>query len=73
MLRSQRRVYEGVAKRHGRRTAGAIMAVALASRFWRLGCPKIYHEVATRLLLFVRGSVDTNKAKAGKHDWAVFL
>ncbi|WP_419585173.1 alpha-glucan family phosphorylase [Thiolapillus sp.] len=25
------------------------MAVALASRFWRLGCPKIYHEVATRL------------------------
>ncbi len=24
-------------------------------------------------LLFVRGSVDTNKAKAGKHDWAVFL
>ncbi|WP_419653704.1 hypothetical protein [Thiolapillus sp.] len=49
MLRSQRRVYEGVAKRHGRRTAGAIMVVALASRFWRLGCPKIYHEVATRL------------------------
>ncbi|WP_419586287.1 hypothetical protein [Thiolapillus sp.] len=26
------------------------MVVALASRFWRLGCPKIYHEVATRLL-----------------------
>ncbi|WP_419640328.1 hypothetical protein [Thiolapillus sp.] len=49
VLRSQRRVYEGVAKRHGRRTAGAIMVVALASRFWRLGCPKIYHEVATRL------------------------
>ncbi|WP_419611366.1 hypothetical protein [Thiolapillus sp.] len=23
--------------------------------------------------LVVRGSVDTNKAKAGKHDWAVFL
>ncbi|WP_419641462.1 hypothetical protein [Thiolapillus sp.] len=38
-----------MAKRHGRRTAGAIMVVALASRFWRLGCPKIYHEVATRL------------------------
>ncbi len=25
------------------------MAVALASRFWRLGRPKIYHEVATHL------------------------
>ncbi|WP_419608056.1 transposase [Thiolapillus sp.] len=25
------------------------MVVALASRFWRLGCPKIYHEVATLL------------------------
>lgn len=24
-------------------------------------------------LLFVRGSVETDKAKAGKHDWAVFL
>jgi hypothetical protein len=21
----------------------------LASRFWRLGCPKIYHEIAARL------------------------
>ncbi len=31
--------------------AGAIMVVALASRFWRLGCPKIYHEVATRLMI----------------------
>ncbi|MCU7916132.1 MAG: methylated-DNA--[protein]-cysteine S-methyltransferase [Candidatus Thiodiazotropha sp. (ex Gloverina cf. vestifex)] len=26
-----------------------ITAVALASRFWGLGCPKIFHEVATRL------------------------
>ncbi|WP_419632744.1 hypothetical protein, partial [Thiolapillus sp.] len=41
-----------MAKRHGRRTAGAIMVVALVSRFWRLGCPKIYHEVATRLVPF---------------------
>ncbi|WP_419621030.1 hypothetical protein [Thiolapillus sp.] len=54
MLRSQRRVYEGVAKRHGRRTAGAIIVVALVSRFWRLGCPKIYHEVATRLYQYHR-------------------
>ncbi|MCU7915710.1 MAG: hypothetical protein KZQ65_07335, partial [Candidatus Thiodiazotropha sp. (ex Gloverina cf. vestifex)] len=27
-----------------------ITAVALASRFWGLGCPKIFHEVATRLI-----------------------
>ena len=40
---------DGVAKRHGRRAAGALKVVALASRFWGLGCPKIYHEVATRL------------------------
>ncbi|MCU7915753.1 MAG: GNAT family N-acetyltransferase [Candidatus Thiodiazotropha sp. (ex Gloverina cf. vestifex)] len=26
-----------------------VTAVALASRFWGLGCPKIFHEVATRL------------------------
>ncbi len=32
------------------------MAVALASRFWRLGCPKIYHEVATRLRALHRGA-----------------
>ena len=52
VLRSQRRACEAVAERHGRRAAGAIMAVALASRFWGLGCPKIYHEVATRLESF---------------------
>ncbi|MFC1350379.1 MAG: type IV secretory system conjugative DNA transfer family protein, partial [gamma proteobacterium symbiont of Phacoides pectinatus] len=28
---------------------GAVTAVALASRFWGLGCPKIFHEVATHL------------------------
>ncbi|MCU7915338.1 MAG: FliM/FliN family flagellar motor C-terminal domain-containing protein, partial [Candidatus Thiodiazotropha sp. (ex Gloverina cf. vestifex)] len=28
-----------------------ITAVALASRFWGLGCPKIFHEVATRLII----------------------
>ncbi|MEW8014520.1 MAG: ATP-binding protein, partial [Candidatus Sedimenticola endophacoides] len=28
---------------------GAVTAVALASRFWGLGCPKIFHEVATLL------------------------
>ena len=34
-----------------RRTQGdrGTMAVALASRFWRLGRPKIFHEVATHL------------------------
>ncbi len=34
VLRSQRRACEGVAQRPERRAAGAIMAVALASRFW---------------------------------------
>ncbi|PUE05745.1 MAG: flagellar biosynthesis protein FlhA, partial [Candidatus Sedimenticola endophacoides] len=36
--------------RDERRTVGAVTAVALASRFWGLGCPKIFHEVATLLL-----------------------
>ncbi|MEW8014687.1 MAG: alkaline phosphatase family protein, partial [Candidatus Sedimenticola endophacoides] len=30
-------------------TVGVVTAVALASRFWGLGCPKIFHEVATLL------------------------
>ena len=34
VLRSLRRACDGVAKRHGRRAAGAKKAVALASRFW---------------------------------------
>jgi len=33
------------------------MAVALASRFWRLGRPKIFHEVATRLHSHVIGEL----------------
>ncbi|PUD98042.1 MAG: hypothetical protein C3L24_13525 [Candidatus Sedimenticola endophacoides] len=37
--------------RDERRTVGAVTAVALASRFWGLGCPKIFHEVATLLEL----------------------
>ncbi|PUE05107.1 MAG: hypothetical protein C3L24_01925, partial [Candidatus Sedimenticola endophacoides] len=36
--------------RDERRTVGAVTAVALASRFWGLGCPKIFHEVATLLV-----------------------
>ncbi|PUD98218.1 MAG: adenylate/guanylate cyclase domain-containing protein [Candidatus Sedimenticola endophacoides] len=41
--------------RDERRTVGAVTAVALASRFWGLGCPKIFHEVATLLYLAGRG------------------
>ena len=35
----------------GRRASRAAegILVALASEFWRLGCPRIYNEVATRL------------------------
>ncbi|MEW8014099.1 MAG: pyridoxal-phosphate dependent enzyme, partial [Candidatus Sedimenticola endophacoides] len=32
-------------------TVGAVTVVALASRFWGLGCPKIFHEVATLLMV----------------------
>ncbi|PUD98187.1 MAG: hypothetical protein C3L25_13300 [Candidatus Sedimenticola endophacoides] len=41
--------------RDERRTVGAVTAVALASRFWGLGCPKIFHEVATLLFGFELG------------------
>ena len=43
MLRSQHRVYDGVAKWHVRRTAGAPKAIVVALSFCRLlglGCPK---------------------------------
>ncbi|PUD98531.1 MAG: hypothetical protein C3L24_12665, partial [Candidatus Sedimenticola endophacoides] len=46
--------------RDERRTVGAVTAVALASRFWGLGCPKIFHEVAT--LLFLTLSANTQRA-----------
>ena len=36
MLRSLRRVYDGVAERHGRRTAGAPKALVVALSFCRL-------------------------------------
>ena len=51
MLRSQRRVYDGVAKRHVRRTSGAPKALAVALSFCRLlglGCPKqAFAKIAT--------------------------
>ena len=38
-----------------RRTGGrSTMAIALASRFWRLGGPKIFHKGATRFMQKVR-------------------
>ncbi len=37
------------------------MVVALASRFWRLGCPKIFHEVATRLSLAKKIGIHENQ------------
>ncbi|OQX31663.1 MAG: oxidoreductase, partial [Candidatus Sedimenticola endophacoides] len=47
--------------RDERRTVGAVTAVALASRFWGLGCPKIFHEVAT--LLYKDGMAVTGSGK----------
>jgi len=59
------------------------MAVALANRFWRLGSPKINHEVATRLIdvinelksygvyVFVHAPVVT--ADEARHEYAIDL
>jgi moderate conductance mechanosensitive channel len=49
VLRSLRRVYDGVAERHGRRTAGAPKALALSfCRLLGLGCPKqAFAKIAT--------------------------
>jgi hypothetical protein len=59
VLRSLRRVYDGVAERHGRRTAGAPKALAVALSFCRLlglGCPKqAFAKIATpRQVLFLK-------------------
>ncbi|WP_293816044.1 hypothetical protein, partial [Thiolapillus sp.] len=35
------------------RTAGAQIGCQRPSRFWGLGCPKIYHEAEDTLVLFV--------------------
>ncbi|MCU7915414.1 MAG: hypothetical protein KZQ65_05780, partial [Candidatus Thiodiazotropha sp. (ex Gloverina cf. vestifex)] len=44
-----------------------ITAVALASRFWGLGCPKIFHEVATRLFsVFASGRVAKSNTTISK-------
>ncbi|WP_293815559.1 hypothetical protein [Thiolapillus sp.] len=34
------------------RTAGAPIGCQRPSRFWGLGCPKIYHEVEDTLVIF---------------------
>ncbi|WP_419624632.1 hypothetical protein, partial [Thiolapillus sp.] len=34
------------------RTAGAQIGCQRPSRFWGLGCPKIYHEVEDTLVIF---------------------
>ncbi|OQX42651.1 MAG: hypothetical protein B0D88_06275, partial [Candidatus Sedimenticola endophacoides] len=47
--------------RDERRTVGAVTAVALASRFWGLGCPKIFHEVATLLFSYAALSALVNQ------------
>ena len=62
VLRSQHRACEDVGEAARTQDGRGTMAVALVSRFWRLGCPKIYHEVATRLScrLFVDEISDTD-------------
>ncbi|WP_294059862.1 hypothetical protein [Thiolapillus sp.] len=36
------------------RTAGAQIGCQRPSRFWGLGCPKIYHEAEDTLVYFTR-------------------
>ncbi|WP_293680153.1 hypothetical protein [Thiolapillus sp.] len=38
------------------RTAGAPIGCQSPSRFWGLGCPKIYHEVEDTLVSSIRTS-----------------
>jgi len=45
------------------------MAVALASRFWRLGRPKINHEVATRLVFCMARSRSRRFHNASCFGW----
>ena len=62
MLRSQRRVYDGVAKWHVRRTSGAPKALVVALSFCRLlglGCPKqAFAKIATPRLVLGQVKVD---------------
>ncbi|WP_419620777.1 hypothetical protein [Thiolapillus sp.] len=37
------------------RTAGAPIGCQRPSRFWGLGCPKIYHEAEDTLAIFIAG------------------
>ncbi|WP_419638676.1 hypothetical protein, partial [Thiolapillus sp.] len=41
------------------RTAGARIGCQRPSRFWGLGCPKIYHEVEDTLESFINGGLLT--------------
>ncbi|WP_419632459.1 hypothetical protein [Thiolapillus sp.] len=47
------------------RTAGARIGCQRPSRFWGLGCPKIYHEVEDTLVFTWRESTQWKKVKAG--------
>ncbi|WP_293680280.1 hypothetical protein [Thiolapillus sp.] len=40
------------------RTAGARIGCQRPSRFWGLGCPKIYHEVEDTLVSGLLSSID---------------
>ncbi len=49
VLRNLRRACDGVAERHGRRAAGALLGCRRSSAFWRLGRPKTHHEIKDSL------------------------
>ncbi|WP_419611129.1 hypothetical protein [Thiolapillus sp.] len=47
------------------RTAGAQIGCQRPSRFWGLGCPKIYHEAEDTLAVFYRSQSSREFASGG--------
>ncbi|WP_419644564.1 hypothetical protein [Thiolapillus sp.] len=48
------------------RTAGAPMGCQRPSRFWGLGCPKIYHEAEDTLVFCIYGSTTAGQGHGEK-------
>ncbi|WP_294043506.1 hypothetical protein, partial [Thiolapillus sp.] len=50
------------------RTAGAPMGCQRPSRFWGLGCPKIYHEAEDTLAILLP-SLQRSQSRFGKYGF----
>ncbi|WP_374109629.1 hypothetical protein, partial [Thiolapillus sp.] len=51
------------------RTAGAQIGCQRPSRFWGLGCPKIYHEAEDTLDFFTKMAVDAQQIALKQVDF----